>query len=454
MPRGATGSNDRRGIEEPNSLRTIRRSSRVPLGKRHDRDSGMRPPRFRGLDLQEVRRDEQDLSVPHLSGRQFRVRDVDVSLVRSEEPDEEVPDLRGLVRRRTLSKHGGHRDRGGDPWEDTSGRLARALSSPSVFLRGLRVEHRRIPQTFSSPDATNLRPSLVQEESMRTILAMLAILARPALAQEEDLRKEKEVERLRKETARQLEVQTAEREHLEMKLARVTAERDALRDEFLRLGPRVQEAEALAREHKSLLQRPAACTCRPREGKSIQAKITAVSTEHGLVILDAGRAAGVRYGDSLVVSRGRSFVATIRVERVDEKWSSAGVQIQSERPQVGDDVVGPDGPRPPLSPKSADELAAIRKELDELRREIRDLSDERLPSWREFGVAVEELPHELREHLGLQRGLLVRRVKEGSPAVKAGLQRWDVLPDLTPEELFGTLRKGSSIRIIRRGQGR
>jgi S1-C subfamily serine protease len=101
---------------------------------------------------------------------------------------------------------------------------------------------------------------------------------------------------------------------------------------------------------------------------------------------------------------------------------------------------------------SADELRAIRKELDEVRSQVRQLSDRIVPSWQGAGVSVEEAPEELKAHLGFHRGLIVRRVREGSPAEKIGLKANDVVPDLLEAQLLQAIEAGTPLQVIRQGQ--
>jgi tetratricopeptide (TPR) repeat protein len=188
------------------------------------------------------------------------------------------------------------------------------------------------------------------------------------------------------------------------------------------------------------------------------AKVTAVSPQIGLVVLSLGKDGGVAEGDEFTVYRDGDFVAKIKIDRADRMWSAGKVVLKKSDPKVGDDVSNaifvsvPRAETPALSKSSADELRALRKELDDVRTQVRTLSDRLVPSWQGAGVAVEDAPEELKTHLGLARGLIVRRVRPGSAAEKAGLLPNDVLPDATEAQLVQSLEGGTALKVVRRGQ--
>lgn len=197
-----------------------------------------------------------------------------------------------------------------------------------------------------------------------------------------------------------------------------------------------------------------------RARKPLSGKVQAVSNEIDLVVISIGKDDGIQEGDEFTIYRNRAYIATIVIDRLDSKWSAAKVTKKKDDPRVADDVANdlvvyavPDAsPVKPLSKGSADELRAIRKELDAVRKQVRELSDRLLPSWTDYGVAIEELSDEMRGHYDLKGGLMVRRVRENSPAEKAGLRRFDVVPDLTEAALVEALKKGTPIRVIRGGR--
>lgn len=115
-------------------------------------------------------------------------------------------------------------------------------------------------------------------------------------------------------------------------------------------------------------------------------------------------------------------------------------------------VAPPAAPSAPLPKGSADELRALRSELDAVRRQVRALSDRLLPSFHDLGVATEPLSEELRTHLGLGAGVIVRQVREGSPAERAGLQPGDIVPGRTEAHLSDAIRQGSTLEVLRRGR--
>jgi len=185
-----------------------------------------------------------------------------------------------------------------------------------------------------------------------------------------------------------------------------------------------------------------------RKAATLQAKVTAVAGEIGLVVLSAGSDDGVREGDEFTLSRDGAFVAKVVIERVDRKWSAGKVRDRKLDPRVGDEAAS----RGPAESEGPAALRDLRRELDELRRQIRELS-ERLPTGpKEHGATLEEAGDELRAHLGIARGLIVRAVREGSLAEKAGLKPGDVVPDLAAPELVEAISKDRPIRVIRRGR--
>jgi S1-C subfamily serine protease len=100
---------------------------------------------------------------------------------------------------------------------------------------------------------------------------------------------------------------------------------------------------------------------------------------------------------------------------------------------------------------ASDEVQALRKELDDVRSQVRQLTDKLLPAYQGAGVSVEDAAEPLREHLGISRGLVVRRVREGSPAEKAGLKPNDVIPDVLEPQLVEAIESGKPIDLIRQG---
>ncbi len=278
--------------------------------------------------------------------------------------------------------------------------------------------------------------------------AVLLAAALPAFGQAQEADKmKKELEKLQAEKedlARQLDAQRKDLEKLRAQL-------EAARAGLAKSDPRPAEISrppdprAPQRGSSSGGWTTAAGSA-AREGK-----VTAVATDVGLVVVSIGRDDGVREGQECTITRGADFVARAAVERADAKWSAARVAMKKSDPQVGDTVSV--AAAPAAAPeKAAETLREIRRELDEIRRQVRELSDQLLPSWSRAGVVVEALPEDLRAHLGIENGLVVRRVREGSAAEKAGLKAHDVLPALTEAQLMEALEKGSKVRIVRQGR--
>jgi len=213
--------------------------------------------------------------------------------------------------------------------------------------------------------------------------------------------------------------------------------------------------EDAAKKALEAVKEPTAAS-RSGSPRPVDCLVTAVATEIGLIVLSAGRDQGILAGDELTVYRGGEFVAKAVVDRTDRQWSAGKVTLKKGDPRVGDRVSNglfvPSPARAVVAAPPADELRALRKELDEVRKQVRALSDTLVPAWQGAGVALEEAPEELRAHLGIARGTLVRRVREGSPAEKAGLKANDLIPDLAEAEVLDALQRPAPIRILRQGR--
>lgn len=70
----------------------------------------------------------------------------------------------------------------------------------------------------------------------------------------------------------------------------------------------------------------------------IEAKVTAVSNDIGLVIISVGRDDKVLEGNEFTIYRGSNFIAKIVVDKVDRKWSAGRVLLKKEEPRISDDV--------------------------------------------------------------------------------------------------------------------
>jgi antitoxin (DNA-binding transcriptional repressor) of toxin-antitoxin stability system len=209
-------------------------------------------------------------------------------------------------------------------------------------------------------------------------------------------------------------------------------------------GARQAAAEALAR-----------LALAPR--RPLQGKVSAVAVEIGLVVLSLGTEDGVREGEEFTVYRDGDFVAKIGVDRADRKWSAGKITLKKSDPRVGDDVsnhllVSTRVAAASAPLKSAEALRDLRRELDEIRKQVRELSGQLYPAWAVAGVYVEEAPEELREHLGMSHGVVVKAVRAGSAAEKAGLRVHDAVPRLTETQVLEAIEKGDPIGIVRQGK--
>lgn len=90
--------------------------------------------------------------------------------------------------------------------------------------------------------------------------------------------------------------------------------------------------------------------------KSLQAKVTAVATETGLVVLSIGKDDGVLEGDEFSIFRGGDFVAKLVIDRLDRKWAAGKIVHQAQAPRVGDDASNLIVPTPPADLPEAERL--------------------------------------------------------------------------------------------------
>jgi hypothetical protein len=162
---------------------------------------------------------------------------------------------------------------------------------------------------------------------------------------------------------RQLEVQLAQLQELQTKveehrtkLARALNEKSAAvaelqyaRQQSERLAQDLATLEEkhteMAREKKYLEEKMNAIALANPGGlpstaprKTIDAKVTAVANEIGLVVISAGKDAGVLEGDEFTVFRGGDFVAKIVIDRADRNWSAGKVILKKMDPRVADDA--------------------------------------------------------------------------------------------------------------------
>jgi hypothetical protein len=72
--------------------------------------------------------------------------------------------------------------------------------------------------------------------------------------------------------------------------------------------------------------------------KALEAKVTAIAPELGLLVISIGKDDGVLEGDEFTVYRGGDFVAKIVIDRSDRKWAAGKVVLKKTEPRVADDV--------------------------------------------------------------------------------------------------------------------
>ncbi len=74
---------------------------------------------------------------------------------------------------------------------------------------------------------------------------------------------------------------------------------------------------------------------------TVNATVTSVAGESGLVVLDAGSNKGLVEGDVLSIVRDNKPIARVKVDRVDKTWAAAKVVDRVEDPRKGDGAVLP-----------------------------------------------------------------------------------------------------------------
>ena len=102
-----------------------------------------------------------------------------------------------------------------------------------------------------------------------------------------------------------------------------------LRREIVRVKEEVRRLE----EEIVRLRRP---TPPPPPAELPAARVTAVASEIGLVVLSLGKEDGVVEKDRYWVYRDGTFVALVVIDRTDAKWSAGKVTFKVSDPKVGD----------------------------------------------------------------------------------------------------------------------
>jgi len=131
---------------------------------------------------------------------------------------------------------------------------------------------------------------------------------------------------------RQLELQVTEVETL---TTRVEEHRTKLSKQPKGLSE-LQEEEVTLPKATSMVQAGGNVNVVPK--KPLEAKVTAVAPEIGLVVISMGKDDGLLEGDEFTVDRGGEFVAKIVLDRSDRKWSAGKTVLKKGDPRVGDDV--------------------------------------------------------------------------------------------------------------------
>ena len=150
--------------------------------------------------------------------------------------------------------------------------------------------------------------------------------------------------------ARQREVQLAELQELTTKVEETraklakslstSAEQRRLREE---LGKLEETTVEMARDKKHLEEKLNAIgsnggNVNVAPKKALEAKVTAVANDIGLVVFSIGKDDGVLEGDEFTIYRGGDFVAKTVVDRADRKWSAGKIVLKKTDPRVADDV--------------------------------------------------------------------------------------------------------------------
>lgn len=72
--------------------------------------------------------------------------------------------------------------------------------------------------------------------------------------------------------------------------------------------------------------------------RPLDAKVTAVDSATGQVVISMGKDDGIVEGDEFTVYRGGDDLAKISIHRSDRKWAAGKVVLKTSDPRVGDDV--------------------------------------------------------------------------------------------------------------------
>ena len=93
------------------------------------------------------------------------------------------------------------------------------------------------------------------------------------------------------------------------------------------LAVAAQEAEPPRRNLKELLS--------PTQKRAV---VTAVANEINMVVISIGKDDGVAEGNEFEIYRKNGFVARVKVDRADRKWSAGKMTLKKMDPRVADDV--------------------------------------------------------------------------------------------------------------------
>lgn len=125
----------------------------------------------------------------------------------------------------------------------------------------------------------------------------------------------------------------AEVEYARQRAARLEQDLGELEKKHVEMA---REKKSLEEKFNALAQAGGNINVAPR--KALEAKVTAVAPDIGLVVMSIGKDDGVVVGDEFTIFRGGDFVAKIVIDRADRKWAAGKIVLKKVDPRLGDDV--------------------------------------------------------------------------------------------------------------------